>query len=140
MLPPRPVSVSVLGSRPALSGVAGRGPGRIRRVAGVGLLPPARSSHPARSSASSSSASSDAGVQAGEMPPPLAGRLGAVGSGGDCSASGRVRSPRPGSSGQSLRLVTMSYKKKKKSNKCINHFIQLNLELLNTGTVHSLGW
>ena len=31
-------------------------------------------------------------------------------------------------------------KKKKRSNKCINHFIQLNLELLNTGTVHSLGW
>ena len=31
-------------------------------------------------------------------------------------------------------------KKKKKSDKCINHFIQLNLELLNTGTVHSLGW
>ena len=30
--------------------------------------------------------------------------------------------------------------KKKKSDKCINHFIQLNLELLNTGTVHSLGW
>ena len=28
----------------------------------------------------------------------------------------------------------------KKSDKCINHFIQLNLELLNTGTVHSLGW
>ena len=31
-------------------------------------------------------------------------------------------------------------KKKKKSDKFINHFIQLNLELLNTGTVHSLGW
>ena len=31
-------------------------------------------------------------------------------------------------------------KKKKNSDKCINHFIQLNLELLNTGTVHSLGW
>ena len=31
-------------------------------------------------------------------------------------------------------------KKKKKSDKCINHFIQLNLELLNTSTVHSLGW
>ena len=31
-------------------------------------------------------------------------------------------------------------RKKKKSDKCINHFIQLNLELLNTGTVHSLGW
>ena len=30
--------------------------------------------------------------------------------------------------------------KKIKSDKCINHFIQLNLELLNTGTVHSLGW
>ena len=29
---------------------------------------------------------------------------------------------------------------KKISDKCINHFIQLNLELLNTGTVHSLGW
>ena len=31
-------------------------------------------------------------------------------------------------------------KKKKKSDKCINRFIQLNLELLNTGTVHSLRW
>ena len=31
-------------------------------------------------------------------------------------------------------------KKKKKSNKCISHFIQLNLELLNTGNVHSLSW
>ena len=30
------------------------------------------------------------------------------------------------------------FKKKKKSDKCINHFIQLSLELLNTGTVHSV--
>ena len=40
----------------------------------------------------------------------------------------------------SLSEETPKKKKKKKSNKCINHFIQLNLELLNTGTVHSLGW
>ena len=79
---------------------------------------PACSSHPSRSSASSSSASLDAGVQAGEMPPPLAGRLGAVGSGGDCSASGHVRSPRPGPSGQSLWLVTMSYNERGASKTC----------------------
>ena len=35
---------------------------------------------------------------------------------------------------------TPQKKKKKKSDECINHFIQLNLELLNTGIVHSLIW
>ena len=58
---------------------------------------PARSSRPARLSASSSSASSDEGLQAGEMPPPPAGRPG-IGGG----RSGGDRSPRPGPSGQGL--------------------------------------
>ena len=66
---------------------------------------PAYSSRPARPSASSSSASLDAGVQAGVMPPPPAGRPGVDGncSGGDCSASGRGCSPRPGPLGPGLR-------------------------------------